>query len=276
MNSDIENAVISTIIKQCKEQDSSAYFEVLCDEVFGEMNERNEKKLTSILDNLRAKGIININGDRITVIKTNDDKKKCDFLFVNEDLSNMINDSGLKVTYEYTDIGHGTNVLALCGYIQDNWQSLLILLIMVGCKIKDLKDAFDGYNFIFNKLKEIKENFINEHDEDPMLYLGDDLLLARVISEILTRYEISFDDIQCLNLTQKVKTKVGASGYYSIHKHNCSEESLQGSPEAIYYFVLELYSEKIPSDYDVIRCEILTNGEIKYFSTLHATLEYNF
>lgn len=79
MNSDIENAVISTIIKQCKEQDSSAYFEVLCDEVFGEMNERNEKKLTSILDNLRAKGIININGDRITVIKTNDDKKNVIF-----------------------------------------------------------------------------------------------------------------------------------------------------------------------------------------------------
>lgn len=61
--------VLKTIKRMELEQESSAYFELVCSAVFGEMTEDSEKKLILILKELEECKFININGDRISVIK---------------------------------------------------------------------------------------------------------------------------------------------------------------------------------------------------------------
>lgn len=276
MNSDIENIVINTILKQCKEQDSAAYFEVLCGEVFGEMNRTNEKKLTSILESLKAKGEVKVNGDRISVIKIDDDKRSCDFLFVDEGLSEMINNSGLKVNYGDVDIGHGTNWPAICAYMQQNVPLFISGAIWLGVELSKVQKAYEFWGGVVKKLKEVKDNYKQRNNEEAKIYLGENLLIAIVFDKIFKTYNLSCGDLKYINIVNSTRTKIGALGYYSMHHQNYEEETLQGSPEAINYFVVQLASDKLPLDYQIITCEILTNGQIKYFNTQNITLENNF
>lgn len=61
--------VLKTIKKMELEQESSAYFELVCSSVFGKMTDDSEKELILILKELKECKFININGDRISVIK---------------------------------------------------------------------------------------------------------------------------------------------------------------------------------------------------------------
>lgn len=61
--------VLKTIKKMELEQECSAYFELVCSSVFGKITDDSEKELILILKELEEGKFININGDRISVMK---------------------------------------------------------------------------------------------------------------------------------------------------------------------------------------------------------------
>lgn len=66
---DIKLRVLKTIMEMELKQESCAYFELICNSVFGEFTEESEKELRIILKELEESKLITINGDRIGVIK---------------------------------------------------------------------------------------------------------------------------------------------------------------------------------------------------------------
>lgn len=269
-----EGVVLEAIFRQCKKQDSSAYLELVCNELLDSFDEENEKKLTNILEKLRDKGLIKINGDRLSLtdkgIKVLE-KKNSDFLFTDPDLIQIIeNNSEMQVAYTDVDIGHGCNVMAICGDILNNGYLCLTELLGVGLAIAKIKECVEAFEWVYEKLQKVYQIYKDKYPDrcEYPFYYGDDILLGKVIKRVLEVYKISFEDIKCLKLTNSLKTKVGALGKYAIEHFQCSIDSLQGAPDAINYFVLELSSDKLTSDYEIITCEISTYGEINYFNTL--------
>lgn len=270
-----EEFVIDIIRKHCEKQNSAAYFECICNELFGEFNEETEKTLNEILENLVKKGYVCINGDRIHLNET----KSCDFIICDYDegIPDILRKADLKFNVESIDIGHGCNVLGTCVKLLHEIPSLFESLISIGSNIAEIKVAYDGFSWLFNKLKEIKIELSKSNEGySPSIYLCENILLDIVIKKILDKYNITFNDIYSLRLCNSMRVKVGALGLYAIQNHNYSENSLEGSPESIIYYVFELSSKKLKSDREIIRCEILTDGTIKYFDTMSISTGNNF
>lgn len=61
--------ILDTIEEMELKQESSAYFELVCTSIYGELTQETEQQLTSILAELKDMGLISINGDRIGVVR---------------------------------------------------------------------------------------------------------------------------------------------------------------------------------------------------------------
>lgn len=247
---EIKKKVIISISEQIERQSSDAYFEGICYEVFGELNEENEIKLKKILEELVEENRITVNGDRIGI-------KKSDFLVLSMDENEVekLNKVGLKCNSKECDIGHGYNIPGLG--IDLDIGTIVDIVVGVGLYLNDIKGAVEGYRYVKNK---IKEAFSNNEE----VYYGEDMLKLRVLEKIL--YEFQGKEISQINLISKSKVKIGATGMYSVQNYGFSEESIEGTPEFIGYFAFEVWVEGLGYDYELVRCEILSNSDIISFN----------
>lgn len=274
-----ENKVIRIIDRHCKLNDSAAYFELVCKELFGEFNEENGKMLNEILEKLEEENFIEINGDRLHLKK---ELRSSDFIIhsYQNDVVEMLEDSGVKLNSKSIDIGHGCNVQVICTELIDKLPPLMELVtggVDIGVKLAAVKAATEGYSWLLKTIREVKEEFTKlKKEKSPEIYFNDDGLLSVIISEILLKYKFKIEDIDSLKLIDRSKIKVGALGYYAIKNYNYSEISLEGSPQSINYYAIELRSSCLESDSEIIRCEILSNGTIKYFDTMSVSTCSNF
>lgn len=247
---EIQVQVIKSISEQIKRQNSLAYFESICYEVFGELNEENEIKLKEVLDELIKKNRVTLSGDRIGL-------KKSDFLIVTMDENEVekLNKVGLKCKSIECDIGHGCNIPGLGIEIDIN--VIASIVMGVGLYLNDVKGAVDGYKYVKNKIKEVFSN-------NKEVYHGEDMLKLRVLERILDEYKDK--KISQIKLIGQSKVKVGAMGLYSVQNYGFSQESLEGNPEFIGYFAFEVWVDDLDYDYELIRCEILSNSNIISFN----------
>ena len=162
-NENLEGFVLELINDDCKKQESAAYFEIICSKLFREVNKENCEKLNFVLESLQNKNLISINGDRLSLTTIGEEiieKKECDLLFIDPELCEIINNSGLNVAYTYADIGHGCNVLAVCGHILNSLPNMTDIFLDVGVKLYMLKQCYEGYKWLVSKLKEIKTSVV--------------------------------------------------------------------------------------------------------------------
>ena len=253
---EIYKKVLISIYNHIKEQESSAYFEIVCTEVFEEFNEENEIKLNKILKELEEENRIIINGDRIAL-------RQSDFLVIDYSDNEIakLKSTGLDCISKESDIGHGCNLPALgielCNIIT-GVIGLGIFALEVGAKVNEIQGAVDGLKVIKNKIKEAL-GFNNRS-----IYYSEDILQIEVVDKILEEYkDINITNIKLVN---KVKIKTNCTGMYAVQNYAFSAESLEGSPEYIEYFVFEIWSRDFNYDYDLIRCEILSNSKIISFN----------
>lgn len=260
---DIQVQVIKCISEEIKRQNSFAYFDSVCYKVFGELNEENETKLKGILDELIEKNRITLNGDRIGL-------KKSDFLIVDmyENEVERLNKVGLKCKGRECDIGHGCNIPGLGIELDINF--IASIIIGVGLHLNDIKGAVEGYKYVKDKIKEVFFN--NEKEYYGEVYYGEDILKLRVLERIIAEYKDK--KISQIKLINQSKVKVGASGMFSVQNYGFSEESLEGSPQFIGYFVFEVWLDDLDYDYDLVRCEILSNSNIISFNKTPIDVSY--
>lgn len=252
---EIYKKVLESIYNHIKAQESSAYFEIVCTEVFEEFNEENEIKLNKILKELEKENRIIVNGDRIAI-------RPSDFLIPDyfENETKKLNDIGLDCVSKETDIGHGCNIpflgIELCEVLTGAINTGIFALA-VGTIVSDIRESIDGLKFIKNKIKEVLGNNFGD------VFYSENILQLEVVDKILEEYK----DIKITNLklVNKVKITASCKGMYSVQNYAFPTESLEGSPEYIEYFVFEVWSEDFNHDYDLVRCEILSNSKIISF-----------
>lgn len=250
----LKNVVLATIRNMEAEQESSAYFELICNEVFGGLTDESEVELKKILSELESEKQIVINGDRISSISK---ISKGNLLILENEInySEKFKSAGLEVRSDKIDVGQGCNLRAeVIEFIQNNPWLIIVTAIKVGTKLKDIKDALEGFNWFKDKVKEVLG------DTKPKVYYSEEMLVAMAVNNIIEKYRgICIDTIQ---LKDSVKTKIGSLGYYAIQNYGYSKKSLEGSPESIYYFVFEISSEQLQSDWEVVTCQVLSTGEV--------------
>lgn len=253
---EIHKKVLISIYNHIKEHESSAYFEIVCTEVFEEFNEESEIKLNKILKELEEENRISINGDRIAL-------RPSDFLVVDyfDNEIEKLNSTGLECVSKDLDIGHGCNIpflgIELCELLTGAINAGIFAL-SVGTIVNDINGAIDGLKFIKNKIKEALGN--NSGD----VYYSENMLQLEVVDKILEDYKDI--NITNLKLVNKVKVTTSCRGMYAVQNYAFPIESLEGSPEYIEYFVFELWSRDFNHDYDLVRCEILSNSKIISFN----------
>ncbi|EHK2349172.1 MAG: hypothetical protein ACLRYN_15385 [Clostridium perfringens] len=117
------------------------------------------------------------------------------------------------------------------------------------------KDAIEGFNFLFNKVKE-------KINKDETIYYNEDFLQVIVLEKILEHYP----SLREFKLIKKVKVNLGARGLFARQNSMFSKDSLEGSPEYIEYFVFQVITDDNEFDNSIVRSEILSTGKILNFS----------
>ncbi|EOU1674265.1 hypothetical protein JJB75_17020 [Clostridium perfringens] len=250
---EIKKAILKSVLDEKESKKTLARYDAVYYDVFGEMDKENIEKFNEALRSLEKENRIIIDGDRI-------DLKNSDILIAN-DISVICDLEKEDIEFKTIecDIGHGCNILStgieFYGYAKDLIHGLSIV-IATGVAIKEIKDAIEGFNFLFNKVKE-------KINKDETIYYNEDFLQVIVLEKILEHYP----SLREVNLIKKVKVNLGARGLFARQNSMFSKDSLEGSPEYIEYFVFQVITDDNEFDNSIVRSEILSTGKILNFST---------
>lgn len=275
----LKEKVLEIISRHCAEQQSAAYEELVCNELFGDYNSKTEPIIKELLNSMANDNLIDINGDRICVKLTNP-KPTCDVLILYknlDDLKDSINNKE-EVFYDIksVDVGHGCNIEATCFFCESlrNLPQLIPLLINTGIKLGAVIESYKGYQSAYTLFKNIfkKDRESNRSEE---LRLSDNILASIAMTKIFDDYDIDIEKLSEVKLLHHNKTKIGALGLYAIQNEGYNETQLEGTPDSINYFSFQFRGDELPGDYTLATCEILSNGKVRYLSLNTITLGEN-
>lgn len=226
---------------------SAAYYELVMDEVYGKCDKESEEELNKILKLLEEKGIISVNNDRILIRETK--------ILLVEESDNTLEfiPSSINYTRNTIDIGHGAN--CLCEVLNLSIAKIPLVFFGGAMLIKNIREAIDQYKWLWNS---IRERFYQA-------YYTEDILQAIVIDKIINELNLSSDEEVNITICSSEKTKLGSLGMYA-QRDGYSIDSIEGSPECIYRYVISIYSDdysRFDCDQFMIRVEIDTSGNIR-------------
>lgn len=275
----LKEKALEIISRHCAEQQSAAYEELVCNELFGDYNSKTEPIMKELLNSMANDNLIDINGDRLCVKLTNT-KPSCDILILYknpDDLKDSINNKEeMFYNIESIDVGHGCNIEATCLFCESlrHLPQLIPLLITTGIKLGEVVDAYKGYQSAFGLIRNIfKKDRESNYTEE--LRLSDSILASVAMSKIFHDCDIDIEKLSEIKLLHHNKIKIGELGLYAIQNEGYNETQLEGSPDSINYFAFKLRGEILPCDYTIATCEILSNGKIRYFKLTPVTLGEN-
>lgn len=258
---ELQLQVLQSINKHIGKQQSCAYFETICTEVFGELTEENEKKLNEVLDTLLILNRITKNGDRLALVESS-------ILMIDEDLNQScikgLENTGLEFKVLETDIGHGANLAAIGLAIQQTIQ----VSYDTGVRLAEIKAGIEAFKWVYNNIKEFFKN--------REVYYSDDFIVNSVIAGLYDEYVINRrldrEDIKII-LKTKESIPVGSNGYYSRHNYCFRPGTLETSPERILFLAIEVYSDEFLSsgyDYELVTLQLTSTNEVISKNTLQA------
>lgn len=240
--------VLNSIREFCVKNQSAAYYELVMNEVYGKWDKKSEEELNEILKLLEEKGIITINGDRISIRETK--------ILLVEESDNVLDfiPNSINYTRNTIDIGHGANCLCEVLNLPAIVAIPLEILINGGALISKLRESIDVYKDWWNKIKE----------RGYRAYFDENFLRAIVMDEIINKLNLSNDEYIRINIISSDMIKLGSLGMYA-QRDGYSSESIEGAPEAIFRYVISIISEynKFNCDEVIIRVEIDTSGNIR-------------
>ena len=249
---EIKKNVLESIANGIREQETLAYFEVVCFEVFGEMNQENAEKLQVILDELLNENRITIDGDRIGLTESS-------IILIDENLDGSdlsgLEGTGLNFKKISTDIGHGCGVPAIGLILQDGFFYGIGALVAGGLALAKIKEIVEGYEWTYNKLKE----FFGERKE---IFYNNDVIIASVLSKIYNDYKTQDIEISEVKLVANVAIKVGADGLYSKEHYKFRSTSVESAPNRVIFLAFEVWSDEFKYDYELITVEINSKMEV--------------
>lgn len=275
----LKEKVLEIISRHCAEQQSAAYEELVCNELFGDYNSKTEPIIKELLNSMANDNLIDINGDRLCVKLTNT-KSSCDILILYknpDDLKDSINNKKeIFYNIESVDVGHGCNIEATCLFCESlrHLPQLIPILLTAGIKLGEVVEAYKGYQSAFGLIKNIfKKNREANYTEE--LRLSDNILASVAMTKIFHDYDIDIEKLSEVKLLHHNKTKIGALGLYAIQNEGYNETQLEGAPDSINYFTFKFRGDTLPGDYTLATCEILSNGKIRYLNLTPITLGEN-
>ncbi|MFH5911642.1 hypothetical protein [Clostridium perfringens] len=259
---EIKKNVLESIANGIREQETLAYFEVVCYEVFGEMNKENSEKLQVVLDELLNENRITIDGDRIGLTESS-------IIFIDENLDgsdlNGLEKTGLSFKKISTDIGHGCGIPAIGLILQDGFFNGILMLATGGLVLAKVKEIVEGYEWTYNRLKE----FFGKSKE---IFYNNDVIIASVLSKIYNDYKKQDIEISNIKLVSNAEIKVGAEGLYSEEHYNFRSMSVESAPNRIIFLAFEVWSDEFTYDYDLITVEINSKMELLTHNKLSVDL----
>lgn len=275
----LKEKILEIISRHCAEQQSAAYEELVCNELFGDYNSKTEPIIKELLNSMANDNLIDINGDRICVKLTNP-KPTCDVLILYKNLDELKDSINNKEEVFYdiksVDVGHGCNIEATCFFCETlrNLPQLIPLLINTGIKLGAVIESYKGYQSAYTLIKNIfkKDSKSNRSEE---LRLSDNILASVAMTKIFDDYDIDIEKLSEVKLLHHNKTKIGALGLYAIQNEGYNETQLEGTPDSINYFSFQFRGDALPGDYTLATCEILSNGKVRYLSLNTITLGEN-
>ena len=276
----LKERVLNIIARHCKEQESAAYEELVCDELLGDFNSKTEAIIKELLKSMANDNLIDINGDRIC-IKHSAQKPSCDILVLyknKEDLKDIISKENAFYDSNFIDVGHGCNIEATGLFCESlrNLPQLTPLLIDTGARLSQIIKAYNGYKSVYSLIKNIfKKDKSSDSNEE--IRLSDDILASVAMTKIFDKYNIDIQQLTEVKLIQRNKTKVGALGLYAVQNQGYKETQLEGMPDSINYFSFRFAGDSLPGggDYALATCEILSNGKERYISLTPVTIGEN-
>ncbi|EJT5915737.1 hypothetical protein N2W20_000482 [Clostridium perfringens] len=209
-----------------------------------------------------------------------------DFLIVGESLETK--EALLKAFQEFDleicnldsiDIGSGCNFLSLIGSVVNSIPDLsslsevisgaYILYVSTGKHIDDFFTATKAYKSLMDKIKMAISSYFDKSSDmyslDNPLYFKENFIISNAIMHVLNQYyDGSYDDIEAFKLEKEDITKIGVLGRYAIQNHGYSKESLEGSPEKIYYLVFKVHLKNPNNICDLITVLTDSKANIMY------------
>lgn len=266
----LKEKILEIISRHCAEQQSAAYEELVCNELFGDYNSKTEPIIKELLNSMANDNLIDINGDRICVKLTNP-KRTCDVLILYkslDELKDSINNKE-KAFYDIksVDVGHGCNIEATCFFCETlrYLPQLIPLLINTGIKLGEVVESYKGYQSAYDLIRNIfKKDSESNHSEE--FRLNDNILASVAMTEIFRNYDIDIEKLSEVKLLHHNKTKIGTLGFYAIQNEGYNENHLEGTPDSINYFTFQFKGDNLPGDYTLATCEILSSGQVRYLS----------
>ncbi|MGL4761830.1 MAG: hypothetical protein ACRCWG_10315 [Sarcina sp.] len=263
----MKEAVLDSIKKHIEKEQTAAYLELICTEILGEFIEVNEKEILQIIKDLERENLIVMNGDRI-LLNTEELTPIVIYDLEEYDLPKEVDEMKLRSI----DVGHGCNMGMILGEILEHAPEI----VEAGLICLEYKANYEVGKYLLGKINEVKGYLEQKYKESKLkYYLSEPLIDNVVITKILKELNLKFEDVD-IEVNFKHKQKIGSVGYYQIQNQGVAENSLQGSPESIYYYMFSVTSKKLPSDDEIITCEILSNGNIRYFNRLSVSTGCNF
>ena len=274
----LKEKALEIIARHCEEQQSAAYEELVCNELFGDFNSKTEPIIKELLKSMADDNLIDINGDRIC-IKHSSQKPSCDILVLYkspDDLKDIISKEDVFYDSATVDVGHGCNVEATCLFCEALriLPQLMPLLIDAGVGLGQIIKAYNGYKDVYSLISNIFKKDKNS-GSDEEIRLSDDILTSVAMTKIFDKYDIDIQKLTKVKLIHHNKTKIGALGLYAVNNEGYNEAQLEGSPDSIHYFTFEFTGSSLPGDYLLATCEILSNGEERYISLTPITIDDN-
>ncbi len=132
--------VLNSIREFCVKNQSAAYYELVMNEVYGKWDKKSEEELNEILKLLEEKGIITINGDRISI-------REIKILLV-EESDNVLDfiPNSINYTRNTIDIGHGANCLCEVLNLSRTTIPFIPSIFFGGAMlIKNVRETIDQY-----------------------------------------------------------------------------------------------------------------------------------
>lgn len=155
----LKERALEIIARHCEEQQSAAYEELVCNELFGDFNSKTEPIIKELLKSMPNDNLIDINGDRIC-IKHSSQKPSCDILVLYkspDDLKDIISKEDIFYGSDFVDVGHGCNVECTCLFCEAlrNLPQLISILMDTGVALSQILKIYTGYKSAYSLISKI-------------------------------------------------------------------------------------------------------------------------